>query len=208
MISCDGIRARVGNFEIRDVSFTVPAGSHAILAGPTAAGKTTLLAIVAGAIPPLAGKVRIDGTDVTSEPPERRGVGFVPQHGFLFPHLSAGRNVDYGAREKGVVTRLALRFGIEHLMDRSVSALSGGERQLVALCRALAPRPSVLLLDEPFSALDARSREMTVRQFDALQTEWGFTVLHVTHEERETEFAAMTLVMADGKVTVRGKGKG
>jgi len=191
----------VGNFTIRAVSFVVPQGVHAALTGPTASGKTTLLELIAGAIVPSNGSVRIGGIDVTGSPPEARGIGFVPQHGYLFPHLNARENVRYGARDTETVASLTRRFGIEHLMDRGVMKLSGGERQVVALCRSLAPRPDVLLLDEPLSALDADRRSKVLNELLALQAEWGFTVLHVTHDESDARSATLQLQMSNGSMT-------
>ncbi len=202
MIECRGINARVGNFMLRDVSFAVSTGAHAVLTGPTASGKSTLLELIAGAVAPITGKISICGVDVTSTEPELRNVGIVPQHGYLFPHLSVRANMAYGTRDANTVPELARRFGIGHLMDRAVVSLSGGERQLVAVCRALAPRPAVLLLDEPFSALDAGSCEAALHQFAMLQAEQAFTVLHVTHQESDAQFASERLEMANGAVTV------
>lgn len=201
MIECRDVSARVGGFAVRNISFAIPAGGHAVLTGPTAAGKTTLLELIAGAVSPDSGRVIIGDTDVTSAPPETRNVGLVPQHGYLFPHLSVRRNLEYGATAAVVVDDLARRFGIGPLMDRSVTLLSGGERQLVALCRALGPRPAVLLLDEPFSALDAGRRNAALREFAMLQREWAFTTLHVTHQAGDAILATERLEMADGILT-------
>jgi ABC-type sugar transport system ATPase subunit len=206
MIECRNVSARVGNFELRDVSFAVLGGVHAVLTGPTASGKTTLLELIAGAMAPSAGTIRIAGADITHAAPELRGVGLVPQHGYLFPHLSVRQNMEYGTRRLNTVTDLARRFGVDHLADRSVSSLSGGERQLVALCRALAPGPSVLLLDEPFSALDAVRRKAALGEFAALQMERQLTVLHVTHQESDIGFATQHLQMADGAIMARQAG--
>jgi ABC-type sugar transport system ATPase subunit len=200
VMECRGIGARAGSFVLRDVSFTVEAGAHCVLTGPTAAGKTTLLELIAGAIAPFEGKLMIGGADVSSVAPEARGVGLVPQHGYLFPHLGVRENIGYGAHDTAIVSELARRFGADHLMDRSVASLSGGERQLVALCRALAPRPAVLLLDEPFSALDGKRHEAVIREFAELQTQWALTVLHVTHHEADATHATARLDMADGRV--------
>ena len=202
MIECRGVHTRIGGFALRDVSFSIPAGAHTVLTGPTASGKTTLLELIAGAVTPTAGGIIVCGIDVTSTAPELRNVGMVPQHGYLFPHLNARANIEYGTRDATAVTGLAERFGISHLMDRAVASLSGGERQLVALCRALAPRPAVLLLDEPFSALDGNSREAALHQFSMLQAEQDFTVLHVTHQEIDARFATARLEMANGVVTI------
>mgnify|MGYP001551158558 FL=1 len=201
MVECRDVSARVGSFAVRNVSFAIPAGAHAVLTGPTAAGKTTLLELIAGAISPDSGRVLIGGTDVTLALPETRSVGLVPQHGYLFPHLSVRRNLKYGAADAAVVDELAQRFGIGHLMDRSVTLLSGGERQLVALCRALGARPAVLLLDEPFSALDTGRRDAALREFAMLQAERAFTTLHVTHQESDALLATHRLEMADGILT-------
>lgn len=186
---------------LRDVSFVVPLGAHAVLTGPTASGKTTLLGLIAGAITPTAGEIRVAGIGVTFTAPELRGVGLVPQHGYLFPHLNVRQNMEYGARDSSTVFHLAQRFGVDHLMSRSVASLSGGERQLVALCRGLAPRPAVLLLDEPLSALDGKRQGTALREFAVLQSERGFTVLHVTHQEADAGFATTRLEMANGMIT-------
>ena len=201
MIECRGVRARVGNFALRDISFIVPTGSHAILAGPTASGKTTLLELITGAIIPTAGTVLVNGVDVTSTVPESRGVGLVPQHGYLFPHLNVRQNIEYGAHDTATVSSLARGFGVEHLMARSVASLSGGERQLVALCRALASRRSVLLLDEPLSALDTGRRGAALRELAALQALWSFTVLHATHQDDNAGPGSVRFEINDGMIT-------
>lgn len=201
MIECASISASVGHFALRDISFVIPTGGHAILTGPTASGKTTLLELIAGAMVPVSGEIRVHGANITYIDAGLRGVGLVPQHSYLFPHLNVRQNMEYGTRGASTVFEVAQRFGVDHLMDRSVASLSGGERQLVALCRALAPRPSVLLLDEPVSALDGERRDATLRQFSMLQGERGFTVLHVTHQHSDMAFATTWLEMANGIVT-------
>lgn len=203
MIECRGLSARAGSFLIRDVSFVVPTGGHAVLTGPTASGKTTLLELIAGATSAATGEILIAGRNVTALAPELRCVGLVPQHGALFPHLTVRRNMQYGAHDAVTVRELARRFGVDALMDRSIAMLSGGERQLVALCRALATRPTLLLLDEPLSALDDVRRTTALREIAAIQEEERFTLIHVTHEERDTVGATMRFVMNDGRLTAR-----
>lgn len=198
MIECIGLGVRAGKFELRDISFTIPSGTHAVLTGPTASGKTTLLEVLAGALVPAAGEIRLDGQNITRRLPEERGIGFVPQHGFLFPHLDVRDNIRYGAKGGGDVAGLASRFGITLLMDRSISSLSGGERQVVALCRALATRAPVLLLDEPFSALDDARRADVLRELAGLQAERSLTMLHVTHQTTDAERATLRFEMNQG----------
>jgi ABC-type sugar transport system ATPase subunit len=142
----------------------------------------------------------VNGTDMSSTPPELRGTGMVPQHGYLFPHLDVRRNIAYGAKSDGDVVEVARRFGIDHLMSRNVASLSGGERQLAALCRALASVPSVLLLDEPLSALDGARRHSALRELLVFQYERKITVLHVTHQDSDAEFGDLWFEMSDGKV--------
>jgi ABC-type Fe3+/spermidine/putrescine transport system ATPase subunit len=151
---------------------------------------------------PTSGQIMANGVDVTLMPPEARSVGLVPQHGYLFPHLDVRQNIEYGAVGGSPADDLAQRFGVDHLMDRPVASLSGGERQLVALCRALAAQPAVLLLDESFSALDASRRSDALREFALLQSERLLTVLHVSHLESDTSIATVRLEMADGTLRV------
>lgn len=186
MIRCDGVTARNGPFWLRDITFTVPEGGYALLTGPSASGKTTLLEVIAGAVIPIRGSVWLGHGPAGDLPIERRGLGLVHQHGYLFPHLSVSENVAYGAHDASTATELVQRFGITHLTGRDVATLSGGERQLVALCRALAARPRILLLDEPFSALDHARRSQVSALVAAIHREWRLTTLVVSHEERDT----------------------
>ncbi|MFL5578387.1 MAG: ATP-binding cassette domain-containing protein [Gemmatimonadaceae bacterium] len=205
MIEVRDLAARVGAFELRGVSFAVPSGGYGVVIGPAGSGKTTLLETIAGVVPQRGGTLLLGGRDATALPPEVRDVGFVYQHGYLFPHLSVEENVAYGAADSRAAAEVARRLGADALSRRDVRALSGGERQLVALARALARRPRVLLLDEPFSALDPRRRTLVRREVRAIHAEWGTTVLQVTHDFTEAGLLGDVAVLLDaGRVLQHG----
>jgi molybdopterin-binding protein len=205
MIDVRGLSARMGAFALRDVSFTVPPRSYGVVIGPAGSGKTTLLEALAGVIPSFGGTVRLWDRDVGGTPPDERNVGLVYQHGYLFPHLSVVDNLRYGARDEATVAELVARFELGDLAHRHVESLSGGERQLVSLGRALARRPAVLLLDEPYSALDPRRRSRTRREVRTLHREWGFTALQVTHDFTEAGLLGDVAILLDrGRVLQSG----
>lgn len=166
--------------------------------GASGAGKSTLLATIAGILAPIAGQVRVDGIDVTDRPIHERGIGLVFQEPLLFPHLDVRDNVAYGLRRLGLprsdaraqAADLLAWVGLAGLERRPVSTLSGGQAQRVALARALAPEPAVLLLDEPFSALDGDLRERLATEVAWLLRERGTAALHVTHDQREAAAVA------------------
>jgi molybdate transport system ATP-binding protein len=193
-----------------DVAFEVPAGSCLALAGPSGAGKTSVLRVVAGLLRPATGRVscgervwldRERGVDL---PPERRHAGYVFQDYALFAHLPAWRNVAYGLRGMPRAARrerahaLLERFGIAGLADARPATLSGGERQRVALARALAPEPAALLLDEPLSALDARTRATAGRELAAVLREARVPALLVTHDFVEAALLGDRVAIMDG----------
>lgn len=186
-----------GAFRLREVAFSVPAGERCVVVGPAGAGKTTLLETIAGLRPAVAGAVRLDGHDVTRLPPEARRIGLVYQHAYLFPHLEVLANVSYGAADRVLPAKLLHMLGAGQLAGRAVGELSGGERQLVALARALATRPRLLLLDEPFGALDPGARRAARTALGALQREWGLTTVHVTHDLAEAEVVGDVMVVLD-----------
>ena len=197
MIAVDSLTVRVGDFTLDNVSFTVPNGGYGVVIGPAGSGKTTLLESIAGLLPLRSGRVTLVGADVTRLPPERRPVGLVYQHAYLFPHLTVRENVAYGARSTRDVEEVVDRFGLSLVGDRDVTSLSGGERQLVALARALARRPTVLLLDEPFAALDPRSRAAVRREVRTMYFDRGCTVLHVTHDFEEAGLVGDVAILLD-----------
>jgi thiamine transport system ATP-binding protein len=178
---------------VEDVSLEVASGERLALLGPSGAGKSTLLRVVAGLERPAAGRVLVDGADVTGTPAHRRGIGLVFQDAALFPHRSVAENVGFGPKVAGlprderaahVAEALAL-VGLAHAGGRDPTTLSGGEAQRVALARALAPRPGMLLLDEPLGALDGPLRLRLQEDLRALFERLSLTVVHVTHDVGE-----------------------
>jgi putative spermidine/putrescine transport system ATP-binding protein len=178
---------------ITDLSLSVEKSETVALLGPSGSGKTTVLRLVAGFETPDAGRILVEGEDVTRTPPERRRFGMVFQHYALFPHMTVGENVAFGLESRGlrgseVARRVAETLAVVELSgfeQRRVTQLSGGQQQRVALARALAPQPRVLLLDEPLSNLDPTLRERTRRELKRLIGATGITTLFVTHEQEE-----------------------
>ena len=205
MISLQHVNAQAGDFALLDITFEIPQGAHGIVIGPAGAGKTTLLETIAGIVRAQSGSIRLGDEDLTNAPPERRRLAIVYQHAYLFPHLSVKENILYGAASVTIAAEMASRFGADALINRDVGSLSGGERQLVALARALARRPEVLLLDEPFAALDPRTRTIARRALRALYAERRFTVLQVTHDFAEAGLLGDVAVLLDrGRVLQSG----
>lgn len=210
MIAVEGLSIRQGEFALRDVSFTIPTGSYALLTGPTGCGKTTLLECLVGLRTPTAGRVTLAGKGVTTLPPAARNVGYVPQDAVLFSHLTVGENLAFAltvrrtprAETARRVAELADRLGLTPLLHRQAVGLSGGEAQRVALGRALAFRPPVLLLDEPLNAVDEQTRERVTRVLTDLRGE--HTVLHVTHAAVEAKSLANQALHFDGGVVRPG----
>jgi ABC-type Fe3+/spermidine/putrescine transport system ATPase subunit len=180
------------------VSLSVAAGETVALLGASGSGKSTLLKIVAGLDQPESGSVWFDGVDITRLPPERRGFALMFQDFALFPHLNVLDNVAFGLVEQGVrrvaareqAREMLQRFGLGDRGTERVWTLSGGEQQRVALARALITQPRALLLDEPFSALDANLREQLRSEFRDRISEAGMTAILVTHDEQEARAMA------------------
>ena len=213
-IAVRGISKRFGHFAaLESVDLDVPQGGLVALLGPSGSGKTTLLRIIAGLETPDAGVVHFDGRDITDQTTRERRVGFVFQHYALFRHMTVFENVAFGLRVRPRGTRPTsqkIRKRVEELLEliqlgnqagRYPSQLSGGQRQRVALARALAVEPSVLLLDEPFGALDAKVRLELRRWLRALHDEVGVTSVFVTHDQDEAlEVADHVAVMNAGRI--------
>lgn len=201
MISVEGVGARAGQFTLRDITFSIPTGAWGIILGQAGSGKTTLLEAIAGIRRISNGRIALRGIDVSTSAPEQRRIGMVYQHAYLFPHLSVHENIAYAAKDASAARDTASRLGADALGSRPVSSLSGGERQVVALARALAPRPDILLLDEPFAALDPRRRTSIRSELRRLHREHGMTILQVTHDFIEAgTLGDIAIVLSDGTV--------
>jgi sulfate transport system ATP-binding protein len=210
MIEAHGIVKRFGDFTALDgVSVDVPAGSLTALLGPSGSGKSTLLRVIAGLETPDEGKVILEGEDVTRLAPQERGVGFVFQHYAAFKHMTVWENVAFGlkirrrpkAEVKQRVSELLELVQLARLGDRYPAQLSGGQRQRMGLARALAVDPKVLLLDEPFGALDARVRKELRLWLRRLHDETHTTTVIVTHDQEEAmEVADCVVVMNAGQI--------
>ncbi|HZQ31666.1 MAG TPA: TOBE-like domain-containing protein [Mycobacterium sp.] len=208
-ITLRGVNKCYGDFTALDnINFAVPKGSLTALLGPSGSGKSTLLRAIAGLDEPDTGTITIDGRDVTRVPPQRRGIGFVFQHYAAFKHMTVRDNVAFGpkirkrpkAEVKAKVDELLETVGLSGFQNRYPNQLSGGQRQRMALARALAVDPQVLLLDEPFGALDAKVREDLRAWLRRLHDEVHVTTVLVTHDQSEA------LDVAD-RIAVLNKGR-
>lgn len=209
MIELSTVSIRQGVFTLENVSLRVPGGCYGVLMGKTGSGKTTLLEAICGLRPIAAGTIALMERNVTLLKPAERGVGYVPQDGSLFPRLTVWQHLAFalGIRRwpreaiDARVDELARLLDIVPLLDRRPQGLSGGEIQRVALGRALAIRPGVLLFDEPLSALDDDTRQGMYDLLLSIRRQTGVTVLHVTHNRSEAELLADCLfTLRDGSV--------
>ncbi len=193
MLEIRDLCVQLGSFLMKDVTLDVQDGEYFVLLGPTGAGKTMLLESIAGLKPIESGQIRINGRDVTFLNLEKRNIGFAYQDYVLFRHLSVRDNISYGLmwrRKRGrdikdAVDRVVELLGITHLLERRPWSLSGGESQKIALARALAIKPDLLLLDEPLAAVDPLTREATERELKELHNRLKLTTIHVTHNFEE-----------------------
>jgi len=209
-IVVENLTKRFGSFEaVRDVSFEAEEGAITALLGPSGSGKSTVLRTIAGLERPTSGRIWMEEEEHTDKSVQERRVGFVFQHYALFRHMTVAQNVAFGLSvrkapkddQRGRVEELLELVQLAPFRDRYPDQLSGGQRQRVALARALAPRPRVLLLDEPFGALDARVRQELRKWLDDLHRELGVTSLLVTHDQDEAlELAHQVIVMHEGRI--------
>ncbi|MBM9460975.1 sulfate ABC transporter ATP-binding protein [Nocardioides sp. zg-536] len=209
-IQINGVNKRYGDFvALEDINVSLPTGQLTALLGPSGGGKSTLLRIIAGLETADSGTVEIAGTDATRLPPQKRNVGFVFQHYAVFKHLTVAKNVAFGleirkrpkAEVKAKVAELLDLVHLSQFAHRLPSQLSGGQRQRLALARALAVEPSVLLLDEPFGALDAKVRKELRDWLRRLHEDVHVTTVFVTHDQEEAlEVADEIVVINEGRI--------
>jgi sulfate transport system ATP-binding protein len=209
-IAVADVEKRFGTFEaLKGVSLDVPNGSLTALLGPSGSGKSTLLRVIAGLEVPDGGRVTIAGADVTGVTPQKRGVGFVFQHYAAFKHMTVEKNVGFGLKIRkkpkeeisAKVDELLKLVHLDGFAHRYPSELSGGQRQRMALARALAVEPEVLLLDEPFGALDATVRKELRTWLRRLHEDVHVTTIFVTHDQEEAmDVAEQIVVMNDGRI--------
>jgi len=212
-LEVSGLGVQLGGFALRDVCLACEPGEYHVLIGPTGCGKSTTVKCLLGLHKVQQGTVLLGGDDLTQAPPERRRMGYVPQSHALFPHLNVEGNIRFGIRarrndattDNALLERLVDLLGIRGLLQRRVGQLSGGERQKVALARALGAQPELVLLDEPFSALDEGSRRRLWLELRAVFAELGTTVIHITHSLEEASAMGDRLsVMLAGRIAQQG----
>ncbi|MCL7410301.1 MAG: ATP-binding cassette domain-containing protein [Methanosarcinaceae archaeon] len=220
MIKINDLHRNWKEFRLTGIDLEIADGEYFVILGPTGAGKTLLLELIAGFHQPDGGKISIGGKNVTGFPPEKRNIGFVYQDYSLFPHMNAEKNIEFGMRMRGLMSRggskvkakskskieeVAGYLNIGHLLHRHSQTLSGGEQQRVALARALVIEPDVLLLDEPLSALDPGTQAMTRKILKGIHNDSKLTVIHVTHDQTEARILADRIaVMMDGRIVQIG----
>jgi ABC-type Fe3+/spermidine/putrescine transport system ATPase subunit len=213
VIELAGLCCAFGEFVLRDISLRIDKGDYWVILGPSGCGKSVLLQTIAGFFSPARGRILVDGRDITATAPEHRKMGLVFQQAALFPHKSVRENIAYGLRARKVaraevdrtVDDLVDRLSLRAILARPVATLSGGEAQRVAVARALAIKPDLLLLDEPMSALDHNTRLELQIELARVHKELGLTTLHVTHSREEA--AALgdhVAIMLGGRIVQRG----
>lgn len=209
------LRIQAGNFIVNEINFSVPTGEYFMLMGHTGAGKSLLMKAICGLQPIEKGHILIDDEDITGLEPRSRHIGYVPQDSGLFPHLDVRSNITFALDILGVnqtdakqrVETLAEKIGIVHLLNRRIKGLSGGEKQKVALARALTRNPRLLLLDEPVSALDEQSRTDICSLLKRVHLDHHLTTLHICHNRSEAEMLGDRIgIMNAGRLVAINEG--
>jgi ABC-type Fe3+/spermidine/putrescine transport system ATPase subunit len=212
-LGVDSLDVSLGGFSLKNVTLSCARGEYHVLLGPTGSGKSTLLKCILGFHRPEGGRIQLDGREITAELPEHRRIGYVPQDYALFPHLDVEKNLRFGLRPRRIpaeqadslVDKLCTVLNIADLRLREVRHLSGGERQKVAIGRALATQPKLMLLDEPFSSIDEGARRGLWLELREIVKEVGITTLHVTHNLDEAySLGQRQSLMIDGSLVQSG----
>ncbi len=206
MLKIENLFLKKGSFVLHKLTFDVQEQSYFVILGKTGSGKTMLLEAIAG-IQKIEGRISFDGVDVTNVLPEKRNFGFVYQDFVLFPNMSVEQNIKYSSRFKKIENKdelfedLVGFLRIEHILKRDVKHLSGGEKQRIAIARAIYSRPKLLLLDEPLSAVDPTFRNSIMKSLKDIVKRYNMTIIHVTHNFREASFLAdKVAVLLDGRI--------
>jgi len=212
----EALGLRLGRFALSDIDLNCPGGAYHILLGPTGSGKSTLLKCLLGLHRIDTGRILLGDREITHALPEKRGIGYVPQNFALFPHMSVEKNIRFAIEAKkppageaaAYLEKLLVLLKIESLRTRSVRNLSGGEKQKVALARALGSRPEILLLDEPFSSIDVGGRRGLWYEIKDIIKEIGITALHITHDLEEAHvLGEQVSVLMGGEMIQTGEPK-
>lgn len=212
MLEIKNISRAWGNFSLKNISLNISPGEYIVLLGPSGSGKTLLLSTIAGIYAPDNGKISLKGRDITFLPPQKRFVGCVFQKNYLFPHMSVRQNIIFGMKHHSYTKKemsattdyLKNLLNLSSILDRQDTRfLSGGEAQKVALARALAIKPDLLLLDEPMSSLDYNNRNNIIETLKHINKELKLTTIHVTHDITEAKSLAHRIVtIKNGEITV------
>jgi ABC-type sugar transport system ATPase subunit len=197
-LQINSLSLTAGSFHLKSITLEIQNGEYFVLMGPTGSGKSLFLKSICGLQSIETGSIIIAGKDVTNLPPRERNLGYVPQRSNLFPNMNVARNIQFPLDMRGIkgaeadkkVSEIAEMLKITHLLDRATYHLSGGERQKVALARALAAKPAILILDEPVSAVDEPTRREICKDLATIQKELKMTTIHVCHSEEEAKSVA------------------
>lgn len=207
MIEIDSLSLTLGNFTLTIPHLSIEKGDWLVITGTSGSGKTLFLETISGFYQNITGTVTLNGVDITRLPPERRKIGIVFQDYSLFPHMTVAENIGFGLKmhqiqdDNGRIQELGEMLGITSLFHRYPKNLSGGEKQRVAIARALAIRPAVLLLDEPASALDQKTKSLFWDDLSTIHKNYCQIIMHVTHNPEEAErFGTMQMVLEKGAV--------
>lgn len=195
ILEINNLHFKVGQCELNDITLKLKEDEYFILMGAIGSGKTLLIKAVCGLIPILNGEIFLNGRDITNLEPREREIGYVPQQSLLFPHLSAEENILFPIKSKGLSTKDAKKeisiiveqLSVGHLLKRGTRNLSGGERQKIAIARALAKKPKVLILDEPTSALDKVTRDEICTVLKSVHDSYSVISIHICHNDEEAD---------------------